>query len=95
MLKRLFLILIAIALLSQSCAKIFYSPDATAVSAGFWGSTNDATVSLSIHDYNANKMIWNYDNKLSTSMGSSARLVDDLMRQASREMPNYISMNSY
>jgi hypothetical protein len=60
-----------------------------------WGATNEATVSLSIHDQSANKMIWNFDHKLSSSLGSPARLVDDLMRQASREMPYFIHMNSY
>jgi hypothetical protein len=60
-----------------------------------WGATNEATVSLSIHDYNAEKMIWNFDHKLSSSLGTPARLVDDLLRQASREMPYFIKRNSY
>jgi len=60
-----------------------------------WVATNQATASLSIHDQSANKMIWNYDHKLSSSLGSPARLVDDLMRQASREMPYFIKRNSY
>lgn len=60
-----------------------------------WGSTNEAAVSLSIHDQSANKMIWNYNHRLSSSLGSPARLVDDLMRQASREMPYFISRNTY
>ena len=57
----------------------------------FWGATNEAAASLSIHDQSENKMIWNYDHKLSSSLGSPARLVDDLMRQASREMPYFVS----
>jgi hypothetical protein len=68
---------------------------AAALLVGFWGATNEATVSLSIHDQSANKMIWNFDHKLSSSLGSPARLVDALMRQASREMPYFIKMNSY
>lgn len=68
---------------------------ASAVLIGLWGATNEAFVSLSIHDYNANKMIWNFDHKMSSSLGSPARLVDDLMRQASREMPYFISRYSY
>jgi hypothetical protein len=68
---------------------------ATALLVGFWGATNEATVSLSIHDQGAEKMIWNFDHKLSSSLGSPARLVDALMRQASREMPYFTNMNSY
>ena len=58
--------------------------------AGVWGATNEATASLSIHDSGTNKMIWNYDHKLSSSLSTPARLVDDLMRQASRKMPYFI-----
>jgi hypothetical protein len=56
---------------------------------GTTGATNEVTVSLSIHDSGTNKMIWNYDQKLSSSLGTPARLVDDLMRQASRRMPYF------
>jgi len=56
---------------------------------GTTGVTNEATVSLSIHDSDTKKMIWNYDQKLSSSLGTPARLVDDLMRQASRKMPYF------
>ncbi len=59
--------------------------------AGVWGPTNQATVSLSIHDSGTRKMIWNFDHKLSSSLGTSARLVDALMRQASRKMPYFTS----
>ncbi len=68
---------------------------AAAILVGFWGATNEAAVSLSIHDQSANKMIWNFDHKLSSSLGSPARLVDALMRQASREMPYFTSRRSY
>ena len=68
---------------------------AFALLVGVWGATNEAAASLSIHDQSENKMIWNYDHKLSSSLGSPARLVDDLMRQASREMPYFINRNSY
>jgi hypothetical protein len=60
-----------------------------------WGATNEAAVSLSIHDHSSNKMIWNYNHRLSSSLGSPARLVDDLMRQASREMPYFTSLRSF
>jgi len=56
---------------------------------GTMGNTNEAIVSLSIHDSGTKKMIWNYDQKLSSSLGTTARLVDDLMRQASRKMPYF------
>ncbi|HBC78589.1 MAG TPA: hypothetical protein DEO60_09470 [Bacteroidales bacterium] len=59
--------------------------------AGVWGPTNEATASLSIHDSGTKKMIWNYDHKLSSTLGTPARLVDDLMRQASRKMPYFTS----
>jgi len=56
---------------------------------GTTGNTNEATVSISIHDSGTKKMIWNYDQKLSSSLGTVSKLVDDLMRQASREMPYF------
>src|SRR5665647_3427817 len=48
---------------------------ALAVIAGWWAPTNEAVVSLSIHDSGSEKMIWNYDQKLSSSLSSPARLV--------------------
>jgi len=62
---------------------------AAALLIGSWGATNQATVSLSIHDSDTKKMIWNYDHKLSSSLGTPAKLVDDLMREASRKMPYF------
>ena len=62
---------------------------AVALLVGVWGATNEATVSLSIHDQSASKMIWNFDHKLSSSFGTPAKLVDALMRQASRKMPYF------
>ena len=61
---------------------------AVGVLLGAWGSTNEVTVSLNIKDCANNKLIWNYDHKFSGSVGSSpARLVDGLMRHASKKMP--------
>lgn len=61
---------------------------AVALIFGAWGATNEVHVSLSISDCNNKKLIWNYDHKFSGSMGSSpSRLVDGLMRQASKKMP--------
>jgi hypothetical protein len=68
---------------------------AMALLIGMWGSTNEASVSLSIHDSGSDKMIWNFDHRLSSSLGSPAGLVDDLMRQASREMPYFAGRNYY
>ncbi len=61
---------------------------------GVWGPTNETTVTLSIHDQGTNKMIWNYNHKASSSLSTPARLVDALMRQASRKMPYFISSAS-
>jgi hypothetical protein len=68
---------------------------AMAVIVGEWGPTNEAVASLSIHDSGSDKMIWNYDHKLSSSMGSPVRLVDELMRQVSRKMPYFTSTSQY
>lgn len=67
---------------------------ASAILVGFWGATNEAIVSLSIHDQSAEKMTWNYYHKLSSSLGTPAKLVDELMRQANREMPKIIGWRS-
>lgn len=59
---------------------------------GAWGSTNEVQASLSISDCENKKLIWNYEHKLSGSVGSSpARIVDQLMRQASRKMPYVVN----
>ena len=61
---------------------------AVAVIFGAYGSTNEVHATLSITDCPNEKLIWNYDHKFSGSMGSSpARLVDGLMRSASKKMP--------
>lgn len=55
---------------------------------GAMGATNEVTVDLNIKDCANKKLLWNYNHKYSGSIGSSpARLVDELMRQASRKMP--------
>ena len=68
---------------------------AMAVIEGEWGPTNEAVASLSIHDCRSDKMIWNYDHRLSSSMDSPVRLVNDLMREASRKMPYFTSESQY
>jgi hypothetical protein len=55
---------------------------------GVWGATNEVGVTLSIYDGMNKKLIWNYSHAYSGSVGTSpARLVDGLMRDASRRMP--------
>ncbi len=55
---------------------------------GVWGATNNTTVTLEIHDKETKKLLWNYNHKVSGSVGSSpAQLVDNLMRNASKKMP--------
>jgi hypothetical protein len=68
---------------------------AMAVLVGWWAPTNEAVASLSIHDSVSEKMIWNFDHKMSSSLGSPAKLVDELMRQASRKMPYFTSGSQY
>ena len=52
------------------------------------GATNEIRVSLNINDCTGKKLIWNYDHKYSGGLGSSpSRLVDAMMRQASKKMP--------
>ncbi len=61
---------------------------AVALLIGAWGATNEVHVSLSISDCTAKKLIWNYDHKYSGSVGSSpSKLVDGLMKAASKKMP--------
>jgi hypothetical protein len=55
---------------------------------GVWGNTNEATVTLDLHDKETKKMIWNFNHKVGGSVFSSpAQLVDNLMRNASKKMP--------
>jgi hypothetical protein len=53
---------------------------------GAWGSTNETSVNLSLHDPREG-MIWNYDWVAAGSFASSEALVNGLMRNASRRMP--------
>ena len=58
---------------------------------GAAGPTNEIRVSLSISDCNNTKLIWNYDHKYSGGLGSSpARLVDAMMKKATKKMPYFI-----
>jgi hypothetical protein len=56
------------------------------------GATNEVRVSLNINDCKGKKLIWNYDHKYSGGLGSSpSRLVDAIMRRASKKMPYLLS----
>lgn len=55
------------------------------------GSTNEVVVSMNINDCGGKKLIWNYNHKYSGGLGSSpSRLVDAMMRSASKKMPYLI-----
>jgi len=61
---------------------------ALALLVGFYGSTNSATVNLSLYDKLNNKMFWKYNHKAEGSMLSSpAMLINSLMKNASKKMP--------
>jgi hypothetical protein len=55
---------------------------------GVWGSTNKVNTTLSIHDGKSGDLMWKYDFISQGSVGSSIeRLVNALMRNASRKFP--------
>lgn len=55
---------------------------------GSWGNTNQVQTSISINESTTGELIWKYDYSASGSVGSSpARLVDNLMRNASKKFP--------
>ena len=54
---------------------------------GAWGSTNNTTITLAIHD-NSSSLLWKYDWQANGSVGSSPeRVTDALMRNASKRFP--------
>ena len=54
---------------------------------GFWGSTNSAIINMSVHNASDGVLLWNYNKKISGSMGSSSEdLINILMRKASRRL---------
>jgi hypothetical protein len=64
---------------------------AVALLVGAWGATNEVTVTLGVNDCLNNKLIFNYDHKYSGSIGSTpSRIVDELMRHASKKLPYFI-----
>lgn len=56
----------------------------------FWGSTNSVDVNMEIFDKKSNKVIWNYNRRISGSIGSNpTKLIDYVMKKASKKMPHY------
>lgn len=54
---------------------------------GFWGSTNSATVNMSVNNSVDGELLWNYNKRVSGSLGSSTDvLINTLMRKASRRL---------
>lgn len=55
---------------------------------GAWGSTNNVTTTINIHEAKQGDLIWKYDYVAHGSVGSSPEnLVNALMRNASRKFP--------
>jgi len=54
---------------------------------GFFGSTNSATLNMSVHNAEDGVLLWNYNKKVNGSIGSDTEdLVNTLMRKASRRL---------
>ena len=54
---------------------------------GFWGSTNNAVINMSVHNAADGVLLWNYNKKVRGSIGSSPEdLINILMRKASRRL---------
>ena len=61
---------------------------AVGVLIGAWGATNKVNTTINIHDGKSGDLLWKYDYEASGSVGSSpTRLVDALMRNASKKFP--------
>ena len=55
---------------------------------GAWGNTNKVETTINIHDGTSGDLLWKYDYEASGSVGSSTtKLVDALMKNASRKFP--------
>lgn len=56
--------------------------------AGAWGATNQANITVNIHESDAGKLLWKYDYVAAGSVFSSSEtVVDALMRNASKKFP--------
>ncbi|WP_026879830.1 hypothetical protein [Hymenobacter norwichensis] len=55
---------------------------------GAWGATNQANITVNIHEADAGKLLWKYDYVAAGSVGSSTEsTVNMLMRNASKKFP--------
>jgi hypothetical protein len=55
---------------------------------GAWGATNKVETTINIHDGSSGNLLWKYDYEASGSVGSSStKLVDALMRNATKKFP--------
>lgn len=55
---------------------------------GAWGSTNNVQTTININDGKSGDILWKYDYEAAGSVGSSSdKLVDALMRNASKKFP--------
>ena len=60
---------------------------ALGVLVGFWGTTNNAVINMSVHNAKDGVLLWNYNKKVRGSIGSSPDdLINILMRKASRRL---------
>jgi len=61
---------------------------ALGVLVGAWGATNQANITVNIHESDAGKLLWKYDYVANGSVGSSTEgMVNVLMRNASKKFP--------
>ena len=61
---------------------------AVGILVGAWGATNQANITVDIHDGSGGKLLWKYDYVASGSVFSSPEnMVNALMRNASRKFP--------
>lgn len=80
------------AVLSTSVRTTKPMSDGAAVAVGLlvgaWGATNQANVTVNIHEGEAGKLLWKYDYVAAGSVfSSSENIVDALMRNASKKFP--------
>ncbi|MBT9391734.1 hypothetical protein KLP40_01050 [Hymenobacter sp. NST-14] len=55
---------------------------------GAWGATNQANITVNIHESDEGKLLWKYDYAAAGSVGSSTEgMVNALMRNASKKFP--------
>jgi len=60
---------------------------AMGVLVGAWGPTAKTKVDLNLYDGKTGKMIWNYNHEVGGTFTSHTKLVDALMKNASKKLP--------